>query len=112
MSDRPATAAPWFPDAAAIFLAALILRGIGLGAESFWGDVMFTWAWTQLGQDFIWGEGRLRENNPPLYFSLAAAWRGVAGGDEWGLRSLSAVASALAAIVCYATGRVLLRRRT
>jgi mannosyltransferase len=96
--------------AASLVLVAFFLRLLFIGSESFWSDELFTYQWTLHSQEFLWGEGRRIENNPPLYYSLAALWRGLFGSSEAHLRALSALASGLSVGVCYAIGLVLLGR--
>jgi len=84
---------------------ALVLRFIGLGEGDFWLDELITY---EIAKETPAGVGEAvlaRESSPHLYYLLTWAWSGIFGGDEAGLRSLSAVTGALVTPVAYLTLR-------
>lgn len=84
---------------------ALALRLVGIGAASFWSDEAFTALWIREPLGFLWGEGLAIETTPALYYTLLKGWAAVFGGSEAGLRSFSALCSALTVPLVHAIGR-------
>lgn len=109
IAAKKAARATWIAPAA-LFLLALAVRMWRIGAESLWLDeatslflarkpVLDVIAWTA------------KDIHPPLYYLLLHFWQ-VLGESEAVLRSLSAVAGALGAVVLYDLGARLIDRRT
>lgn len=76
-----------------ILIAALALRLAFLTHYSLSIDEIFSRYWIEWPQEFLWGEGRHFETNPPLYFSLLRAWAQVFGTSDAALRIPSVLAS-------------------
>jgi mannosyltransferase len=101
--------ASWVPVATLTAIGAAV-RFTGLG-QSFWIDEVIT---VQLVSGPLVDMLRSlpdAESTPPLYYVLAWIWSRVAGADEVGLRSLSALFGTLTIPVCYAAARTLLSHR-
>jgi uncharacterized membrane protein len=88
---------------AAILILAVVLRFLGLGDESLWGDETHTavriqdsW-WTLLTKPI--------DNNQPLHFVLLKAWTAIAGHSEAALRFPSAVFGILTVWMTFILGR-------
>ncbi|HET9103428.1 MAG TPA: glycosyltransferase family 39 protein [Solirubrobacteraceae bacterium] len=77
---------------AAITLAALVLRMVTLGEQSYWVDESYTVHLVRLGFGSMLSTIPRTESTPPLYYVLAWCWRHAFGTGEVGLRSLSALA--------------------
>src|SRR5262249_3660530 len=92
---QPESLASWSPSTARrsaallvlVVLAAMVLRGYGLGARSLWFDEAFSWRLAE----FPVGEliARVRQDNhTPLYFLLQKSWSVLFGTSEVALRGL------------------------
>lgn len=90
---------------------AALLRFSTLTAQSFWVDEATTVH--ELGLSFggMLSATFAHESTPPLYFAVAWVWTRVLGADEFGLRSLSAVAGTALIPVTYLCGKELVSRR-
>jgi len=99
------------PRLAAIILLATALRLYGIGVESFWYDESWS-AWLIDGtpKDTI---DRLatQDAHPPLYYLLLGAWSKVAGTNEAGLRTFSALLGVLSVMWLYRLVRRLVSER-
>lgn len=100
----------WLPVAVVTALGAG-LRWIGLDDQSFFVDETITAQLVAKPFGDMLAAVPDAESTPPLYYVLAWLWSRVAGVDETGLRSLSALFGTLTIPVCYATGRVLVSHR-
>lgn len=91
--------------AAAIALAALAVRFIGLELRPLWLDEAYT-AWFS-ARDWreLWIIVPTYETHPPVYYSLTKLWRGLFGADPVALRSLSVLLGLLAVPVVAAAAR-------
>ena len=79
--------------------AALAVRTIGLGSESFWLDEGFSAQMAESASPREWA----RDMHPPLYYLLLSAWKHV-GSSDAGLRFLSVIFGVLTIPVVYAIG--------
>lgn len=109
---RPEAVRPLALAVAGIALAGgAVLRFWALGRQGFWYDESVT-AWLLRGSP-----GQMlaaiphTESTPPLYYLLAWLWARVAGGTEWGLRSLSALAGVATIAFAGLAARELVGRR-
>jgi predicted membrane-bound mannosyltransferase len=97
---------------AGLTLLAAGLRLATLGAQSFHHDEVVTASRVLRGSFWHAMDAvGFSESAPPLYYALAWAWAQVAGLDEFGLRSLSAVAGIATVPVAYLLGLELRGRR-
>lgn len=93
-----------FAAALLVLLIAAGLRFHWLGAQSLWNDEGS--AYVQATRSFAAiAENAARDIHPPLYYWMLAMWRGLVGESEFGLRSLSALASLLSVGFTIALGR-------
>ena len=76
-----------------ITLLAGVLRLIGIGGETLWKNELFSVYWVRNPVEFLLTKGLVTETNPPLYFILLKMWTAMFGSGEFGVRSLSALAS-------------------
>lgn len=87
------------------------VRFVGLGSQSFWIDEIITAELVAKPFTEMLRAIPDAESTPPLYYVLAWLWSQVAGADEKGLRSLSALAGTATIPVCYAAARTLVSHR-
>jgi hypothetical protein len=102
----------WIPLAllVPIILAGAVLRGSGLGVPSLWFDEGYTaWAISLPPHQLI--RAIQVDTAPPLFYLLLKGWAAMAGRSEAALRSLSAMCSVGALLLCWLTARRLLRDR-
>lgn len=83
---------------AALVLVALVLRLPTAGEQSFWLDEVYTGRIVDGSLGHAWSTIQETENTPPLFYLLDWAWGRLFGTSELALRSLSAVAGALAVV--------------
>jgi 4-amino-4-deoxy-L-arabinose transferase-like glycosyltransferase len=89
-----------------------LLRFVTLGDQSYWGDEGVTVALIRMGFGDMLDTIPDSESTPPLYYALAWLWtRALGSSEEWGLRSLSAVAGTATIPVLYAATAQLVTRR-
>lgn len=81
-----------------LVLFALLLRLPTAGEQSFWLDEVYSARITDGSLGHAWSTIQRTENTPPLYYLLGWSWVHLFGQGELGLRSLSAVAGALAVV--------------
>ena len=94
-----------------IVAAGAAIRFAGLGSQSWSPDEGVTVALLKLGFGDLFTAVRHSESTPPLYYVLAWAWAKVFGLNEYGLRSLSALAGTLTVPAAYVAGASLVTRR-
>ena len=111
----PVKAAPRFTRAwAPVTTITAIGAGVrfaGLDRQSFWIDEIVTAGLLAKPLFEMLATLPDSESTPPLYYVLAWLWSRVAGVDEVGLRSFSALLGTLAIPVCYAAARGLVSHR-
>jgi hypothetical protein len=90
---------------------AALVRLVALGTQSFWSDETITALLVRRDLGSLLSGVADTESTPPLYYVAAWLWAKVAGADEVGLRSLSAVFGILAVPVAYGAARALLSSR-
>lgn len=90
---------------AGVVLVALVLRLPTAGDQSLWADESFTKRIVDGSLGHAWSTIGETENTPPLFYLLEWLWTRVTGTGELGLRSLSAVAGALAVVPTVALAR-------
>jgi hypothetical protein len=83
-----------------VVLAALGLRGYGLGVRSLWFDEAFSWRLAEFPVDELIARVRL-DNHTPLYFLLLKSWSVLFGTSEAALRGLSSVLGCLTVVGVY-----------
>lgn len=88
----------------AAVLIALLLRLPFLSRTPFWYDELFSLYYASRDLAFMWGEGRLSETSPPLYYTLLSLWITAFGTAEGSLRLLSTLLSAAAIPFIYLAG--------
>jgi mannosyltransferase len=93
----------WMP--AGVFLVALALGLVRLGAQPLWYDEVFTRATATLSWSGIWEAARETEAPHLVYYALLKPWLALAGTSEWALRLPSVLFGALAAGVTAVLGR-------
>jgi hypothetical protein len=97
---------------AGLTAAGAAIRFAGLGVQSFHHDEVITVMRVLPGTfGHMLHEVKASESNPPLYYVLAWGWARAFGRDEWGIRSLSALAGTLTVPLGYPIGRGLASRR-
>ena len=97
---------------AGLTAAGAAIRFASLGVQSFHHDEVITVMRVLPGTfGHMLHEVKASESNPPLYYVLAWGWVKAFGRDEWGIRSLSALAGTLTVPLGYAIGRQLASRR-
>ena len=97
---------------AGITVLGALLRLVTLGDQSYWGDEGVTVALVRMSFGDMLDTIPRSESTPPLYYALAWLWTRVLGSsEEYGLRSLSAVAGTLTIPVVYAAATTLATRR-
>jgi 4-amino-4-deoxy-L-arabinose transferase-like glycosyltransferase len=82
----------------ALVLFALVLRLPTAGVQSFWLDEVYSARIVDGSLGHAWSTIQRTENTPPLFYLLDWLWTRGFGVSEFGLRSLSAVAGALAVV--------------
>jgi 4-amino-4-deoxy-L-arabinose transferase-like glycosyltransferase len=82
----------------ALVLLALLLRLPTAGVQSFWLDEVYSARIVDGSLGHAWSTIQRTENTPPLFYLLDWLWTRAFGVSELGLRSLSAVAGALAVV--------------
>ncbi len=97
---------------AALTALAAILRFTRLGHQGFWFDEGNTALLVRQPAGEMLRLLRHSESTPPLYYCLAWIWVRVFGRDEYGLRSLSALAGTLTVPAIHLAGSRLVSRRT
>ena len=95
---------------AVLTLAALALRLVRIGAESFWLDEAYSFQLASADLPSIWSGAVGNRHTPPLYYAILHLWR-VFGDGAASLRALSALLGALAVPLLHRLGRELLDRR-
>lgn len=90
--------------ASLLFLAQLIVRGLGLGRDALWLDESLALLRSSLPAPEILRQAST-DQNPPLYFLLLSPWMEFFGATEIGARSFSLVASALSGSVLFLLAR-------
>jgi 4-amino-4-deoxy-L-arabinose transferase-like glycosyltransferase len=89
-----------------VLIVYILVQLIGHNNYPLWFDELFSAYWIDHPQSFLWGDGRIEEANPPLYYSVLRAFSAVFGTSETSLRYLSVVAGALAAAMAIIFGRI------
>jgi 4-amino-4-deoxy-L-arabinose transferase-like glycosyltransferase len=89
----------------ALVLVALVLRLPTAGVQSFWLDEVYSGRIVDGTLGHAWSTIQRTENTPPLFYLLDWLWTRLFGVSEFGLRSLSAVAGALAVVPVVALTR-------
>jgi 4-amino-4-deoxy-L-arabinose transferase-like glycosyltransferase len=95
---------PW-PALAALVALGAALRFATLATQSIWFDEAATWDLVRLPFGAMLRQVAHHESSPPLFYLLEWGWTHLFGTQEWGLRSLSALAGTLTVPVGYAIGR-------
>ena len=90
--------------ALAVILLAAGLRWVHLGTQSLWNDEGASAAMTLRAPADILANSAA-DIHPPGYYLLLAAWTGLAGHSEFGLRALSALESILTVALVIALGK-------
>jgi len=93
----------WMP--AGVFLVALVLGLIRLGAQPLWYDELVTRSTATRSWSGIWDAARDTEAPHLVYYSLLKPWLAVAGTSDWALRVPSVLFGALTAGVTALVGR-------
>ncbi len=106
----PWLTARWVPVAVLTAIGATV-RFVTLDRQSFWIDEIVTVGLLAKPLPDMLGTLPDAESTPPLYYILAWFWSRLAGMDEPGLRSLSALFGTLTIPVCYAAARTLVSHR-
>ena len=80
------------------WLSGILLLGGGLrlydlGGVSLWNDELFSVYYPRAGEAFMWTRGLHLEPNPPLYYSILAAWMRLFGHGDATVRLPSVIAS-------------------
>jgi 4-amino-4-deoxy-L-arabinose transferase-like glycosyltransferase len=88
-----------------IVLAGLFLRVYHLGAESLWGDEIFSFFHARPDVGYILRLTVTEDIAPPLYYYLLHFWMKLFGTSEFALRFLSLAFGVLAIPVIYLLGR-------
>lgn len=89
-----------------------LLRFAALGEQSYWGDEGATVALIRASFGDMLDRLPDSESTPPLYYAIAWVWtRALGSSEEWGLRSLSALAGTATIPVAYAAAAELVTRR-
>lgn len=91
-------------SASVVFLAQLVVRGIGLGWDALWLDEALS-VLRSSGATAEILKAAATDQNPPLYFLLLGRWMDLFGSTEIGVRSLSLVASALSGSILFLLAR-------
>jgi Dolichyl-phosphate-mannose-protein mannosyltransferase len=93
---------------AALTLAALLVRGLGLD-QSLWGDELYTFDVLRDGTSGVLDRSNLYDLNPPLYFWLASFTDGLGDRTIW-LRAPSVVLGAATVPLLYRLGALTVGR--
>src|SRR5918995_3835026 len=103
---------PHLQALAGLTVLGALLRFVTLGDQSYWGDEGVTVALVRMGFGDMLDTIPKSESTPPLYYALAWVWtRALGSSEEWGLRSLSALAGTATIPVLYAATCTLVTRR-
>jgi 4-amino-4-deoxy-L-arabinose transferase-like glycosyltransferase len=97
---------------AGITLVGFAIRMLGIARSSYWSDEMFSVFFIREPLYFLWTRGFIVETTPPLYYTLLKPWVALAGSSELGVRSLSAVTSALTIPLIYVVALEFATRRS
>lgn len=81
-----------------ILALALVVRVVGIDAESLWYDEAITWRLSRLPLREMLAD-RAADGHPPGYFLLLQAWTGLFGESPTALRALSVVPSVLSVLL-------------
>ena len=100
----------WRLAPAGVFLFALALGLIRLGAQPIWYDEQVTRDTAMRSWSGIWDASRATEAPHLVYYALLKPWLAVAGTSDWALRAPSVVAAAFAAAATAVLGRTLFGR--
>jgi mannosyltransferase len=87
-----------------------LLRFTTLGSQSYWSDEAATLHQASLSFGSTFSSAVSHEANPPLYFVLTWIWVRLFGSDEFGFRSLSALAGTALIPIAYLAGRELVSK--
>jgi MFS family permease len=90
------------PVLVAVVVAGVVLRWVGLGAQSLWYDEWLTSEAVAGSLPDLFRHVAHREGIPPTYFVVEWAWVRLAGDGEVALRTLSALFGAATVPVAYA----------
>src|SRR5918995_6488042 len=102
---------PHLQALAGLTVLGALLRFVTLGDQSYWGDEGVTVALVRMGFGDMLDTIPKSESTPPLYYALAWVWtRALGSSEEWGLRSLSALAGTATIPVLYAAATTLTSR--
>ena len=101
----------WAWSVAVLTAVGAVIRFTSLGRQSFWLDETVTASLLERSFSGMLHALPASESTPPLYYVIAWGWSRVAGADEVGLRSLSAIAGTLTIPVAYAAATALATRR-
>src|SRR5437588_4984836 len=88
-----------------------LLRFTTLGGQSYWSDEASTVHQANLSFHAMFSSAVSHEANPPTYFVLTWVWVRLFGSDEFGFRSLSALAGTAVIPIAYLSGRELVSKR-
>ncbi|HEY4040489.1 MAG TPA: glycosyltransferase family 39 protein, partial [Rhodopila sp.] len=75
-----------------------------LDRTSLWADEVFSFHWSLLDPDFLLGQGKRLEVNPPAYYLLLHGWMHLVGTSVFAVRSLSVLCSVPTVLAAYAIG--------
>jgi mannosyltransferase len=89
-----------------LMAVAAALRFATLDQQSYWYDEAITASLLEGSLIDVFRGILDTESTPPLYYVLGWLWAQLVGGDEFALRSLSALAGTLIVPVAYAAGRI------
>ena len=96
-ADTPPSARKtWLLLAGPVAFAAIV-RLIGIGVPSLWGDELYSVSFSRIPMDMLWGDWMVRETNPPLFYSILKGWIALFGEQDTALRVLTIIVG-LAAI--------------
>lgn len=88
-----------------------VLRFATLGSQSLWSDEASVVHQASLSFGHMFSSDVANEANPPLYFVLTWVWVRLFGSDEFGIRSLSALAGTAVIPIAFLCGRELVSKR-
>ena len=101
----------WAAPLVLVMALAAALRLVAIGTQSFWSDEAITALLVRRDLGSLLSGVADTESTPPLYYVSAWLWAKLAGADEVGLRSLSALFGILAVPVGYGAARALVSTR-
>jgi len=96
-ADTPPSARKTWLLLAGLVAFAAIVRLIGIGVPSLWGDELYSVSFSRIPMDMLWGDWMVRETNPPLFYSILKGWIALFGEQDTALRVLTIIVG-LAAI--------------